>query len=48
MGDRVADASVIASSLERLLCDRPILGLVSIYVFGSHGEGRVHRESDDQ
>ena len=46
MNDRVADASDIASTLERLLRDRPAPGLVSAYLFGSHAEGRAHRESD--
>jgi len=46
MNDRAADASEIASTLERLLRDRPVLGLVSAYLFGSHAEGRAHRESD--
>jgi predicted nucleotidyltransferase len=46
MNDRAADASDLASMLERLLRDRPIPGLVSVYLFGSHAEGRAHRESD--
>jgi predicted nucleotidyltransferase len=32
--------------LERLLSAEPVPGLVSAYVFGSHAEGRAHRESD--
>ena len=46
MNDRVADGSEIASTLERLLRERPVPGLVSVYLFGSQAEGRAHRESD--
>lgn len=35
-----------AAALERFLAQEPIRGLVSAYLFGSHAEGRQHRESD--
>ena len=46
MNDRVADASEVAGTLERLLRDEAVPGLVSAYLFGSYAEGLVHRESD--
>lgn len=32
--------------LRRFLEERPELGIASVYLFGSHAEGRAHRESD--
>jgi predicted nucleotidyltransferase len=32
--------------LRRYFAERPELKVVSLYLFGSHAEGRVHRESD--
>ena len=32
--------------LHRYFAERPNLGVVSVYLFGSHAEGRAHRESD--
>jgi len=32
--------------LERYFTDHPDLGVASVYLFGSHAEGRAHRESD--
>jgi predicted nucleotidyltransferase len=32
--------------LQRYFTERPDLGVVSVYLFGSHAEGRAHRESD--
>jgi predicted nucleotidyltransferase len=46
MNTRAADASDIARALECLLHERPVRGLVSAYLFGSHAAGRAHRESD--
>jgi predicted nucleotidyltransferase len=46
MNDRAKDISDIAGALERLLRERPVRGLVSTYLFGSHAAGRAHRESD--
>ena len=46
MNDQAAAASELVSTLERLLRDGPVPGLVSAYLFGSHAEGRAHRESD--
>jgi predicted nucleotidyltransferase len=46
MNDRAVDASELAGTLERLLRDEPVHGLVSAYLFGSHAAGRAHRESD--
>ena len=46
MNDRVADVSDIPSTLEHLLGERPVPGLMSVYLFGSQAEGRAHRESD--
>ncbi|HEY7214431.1 MAG TPA: nucleotidyltransferase domain-containing protein, partial [Thermoanaerobaculia bacterium] len=33
-------------ALRRYFEDRPDLGVASAYLFGSHAEGRAHRESD--
>jgi predicted nucleotidyltransferase len=46
MNARAADDSDIAGALEGLLHERPVRGLVSAYLFGSHAAGRAHRESD--
>lgn len=46
MNTRAADASDIARALGCLLHERPVRGLVSAYLFGSHAAGRAHRESD--
>jgi predicted nucleotidyltransferase len=35
-----------AAALKRYFEDRPDLGVASAYLFGSHAEGRAHRESD--
>ena len=32
--------------LSRYFEERPDLGVISVYLFGSHAEGRAHRESD--
>src|SRR3954470_8845525 len=32
--------------LEQYFTERPDLGVASVYLFGSHAEGRAHRESD--
>jgi predicted nucleotidyltransferase len=32
--------------LERYFAERPELGVAAVYLFGSHAEGRAHRESD--
>ena len=34
------------ATLEALFREPPVPGLVSPYLFGSHAEGRSHRESD--
>jgi predicted nucleotidyltransferase len=34
------------TALERYFTERPDLGIASVYLFGSHAEGRAHRESD--
>lgn len=34
------------SNLVRYFIERPALGVSSLYLFGSHAEGRAHRESD--
>src|SRR4051812_43227789 len=34
------------AALKRYFEDRPDLGVASAYLFGSHAEGRAHRESD--
>jgi predicted nucleotidyltransferase len=39
-------SSDVASVLERALREAAPDGLVSAYLFGSHAEGRAHRESD--
>jgi len=36
----------IAATVARLLAASPPPGLASVYLFGSHAEGRAHRESD--
>ena len=46
MNDEESTPTEIVSILERLLTDEPVTGLVSAYVFGSHAEGRTHRQSD--
>lgn len=33
-------------ALKRYFADQPELGVASAYLFGSHAEGRAHRESD--
>jgi len=33
-------------AVQRFFTERPELGVVSVYLFGSHAEGRAHRESD--
>lgn len=33
-------------ALARYFAENPALGVVSAYLFGSHAEGRAHRESD--
>jgi len=32
--------------VQRYFAERPELGVVAVYLFGSHAENRVHRESD--
>jgi predicted nucleotidyltransferase len=32
--------------IERYFAERPDLGVAAVYLFGSHAEGRAHRESD--
>jgi predicted nucleotidyltransferase len=39
------DAATL-DKLERYFAGRPELGVASVYLFGSHAEGREHRESD--
>lgn len=34
------------AALKRYFEDHPELGVASVYLFGSHAEGRAHRESD--
>ncbi len=34
------------TALSRYFGDHPDLGVASVYLFGSHAEGRAHRESD--
>jgi predicted nucleotidyltransferase len=36
----------LRSALSRYFADHPDLGVASAYLFGSHAEGRAHRESD--
>lgn len=36
----------LAGRLERLFRETPVAGVVAAYLFGSHAEGRAHRESD--
>jgi predicted nucleotidyltransferase len=38
--------SDLGTSLSRYFEDHPDLGVASVYLFGSHAEGRAHRESD--
>ncbi len=38
--------SPLADRLVRSYGERPMPGVVSLYLFGSHAEGRSHRESD--
>ena len=40
------DRSTAEQRLVRFFAQRPVLGLVSVYLFGSHAEDRPHRESD--
>ena len=46
MNDGAGAPSAIVSEVERVLRERPVPELVSAYLFGSHGAGRAHRESD--
>jgi predicted nucleotidyltransferase len=34
------------AELQRYFAERPELGVASVYLFGSHAEGRAHRDSD--
>jgi predicted nucleotidyltransferase len=43
---RRVTAPDISATLTRLLAATPPRGLVSAYLFGSHADGRAHRESD--
>src|SRR5437867_279503 len=36
----------IVATLKTAFCDQGATDIVSAYLFGSHGEGRAHRESD--
>ncbi|HVR09630.1 MAG TPA: nucleotidyltransferase domain-containing protein [Thermoanaerobaculia bacterium] len=36
----------LTGELERYFAARPELGVAAVYLFGSHAEGRAHRESD--
>jgi predicted nucleotidyltransferase len=45
MVERVMDEARLAA-LSRYFEERPELGVASAYLFGSHAEGRAHRESD--
>jgi predicted nucleotidyltransferase len=36
----------VEGALKRVLAHATLPGLVSAYLFGSHADGRVHRESD--
>lgn len=38
--------TLLIDKLCRFFTDRPDLGVVSAYLYGSHAEGRAHRESD--
>lgn len=46
MNERNAGAPHIARRLEHLLIGQPVAGLASVYLFGSHADGRAHGESD--
>lgn len=41
-----AHSEALLETLERAFRDAPVPGIVSAYLFGSHAEGRSHRESD--
>jgi predicted nucleotidyltransferase len=43
---RIAPLAGVAANLERAFDSLPVPGVVSSYLFGSHAEGRAHRESD--
>jgi predicted nucleotidyltransferase len=40
------DAAKLAARIARALPEDARAGIVSVYLFGSHAEGRAHRESD--
>jgi hypothetical protein len=41
-----AKGADVAERLERLFREAPVEGVVAAWLFGSHAEGRAHRESD--
>ena len=45
MGDAQLE-SIVTQQLRRRLIEAPPFGVVAVYLFGSHAEGRAHRESD--
>ena len=45
MGDAQSE-SIVTQQLRRRLIEAPPFGVVAVYLFGSHAEGRAHRESD--
>jgi len=45
MGDAQLE-SIVTQQLRRRLTEAPPFGVVAVYLFGSHAEGRAHRESD--
>src|SRR3990172_2518789 len=45
MGDAQLE-SIVTQELRRRLIEAPPFGVVAVYLFGSHAEGRAHRESD--
>ena len=45
MGDAQLE-SAVTQQLRRRLTEAPPFGVVAVYLFGSHAEGRAHRESD--
>jgi predicted nucleotidyltransferase len=45
MGDAQLEP-VVSQQLQRRLTESPPAGVIAVYLFGSHAEGRAHRESD--
>jgi len=46
MAEHPSSQNDLANALEHFFRAAEFSGIVSVYLFGSHAEGRAHRESD--